>query len=424
MIEQLRAKVYNTISKKLDFVDDYILDKISYELEIIDSYSASEYFLIYSKLTDICHEKGILTSPGRASSAASLVNYCLGITQVNPLDYNLPFERFLNPKVKKHPLIDIDVEAGKRQFILNEFQKRNSDMLVFQFLMTCKPDEAIFESKNSFYKPHPCATVITNEKSIIKDEIVEIDGIKYLLAKPDNYKGSLFNILELEYLNKLKDIYLKIGDESIHPYKLKTNDKKVIENLNLKGGENIFHFNLKGLSKNLKAFSPDLFKDIIFLNATLRPGCWVNYNEADINREDDWEKNLYSCEKVNDIFNETDGVLAYQEQIIYLIAELTGFDLQAADLYRVKIYLEKGKEYAFYKQNLLEAAFENSDIDRYEIELLVNKVVNYNKNSFPKSHAVSYATISYWGAWYRTYYPKDFKEVFNQSKVTSTSQKY
>lgn len=419
MIEKLRTTVYNTLNKRLDFVDDFVLDKISYELNIIDEYNTAEYFLIYSKLTDICHEFGILTSPGRASSSASLVNYCLGITQINPLDYNLPIERFLNPLVKDFVKIDIDVEKGQRQVLLKEFEKRNPDVFVYQFLMSTNPEESLIEINDSYYKPHPCATVITSDNTILNEIPIEIDGINYLLSKPEAYNGSLYNILELDYLNKINAIYKKLGDDNLHPYKLKTNDNKVIENLYLNGGLNIFQFNNKSLNKILKTFNPTLFKDIVFLNATFRPGCLDILDEADINRDDGWEKNLYSSERVNDIFNETDGVLAYQEQIIYLISKLTGFDLQTADLYRVKLNLEKGKEYDFYKQNLLDAALENSDIDQYEIELLVDKILSYNKNSFPKTHAVSYATISYWGAWYRTYYPKEFKSVMESSLLNN-----
>lgn len=413
MIDLLKTKVYSSLNSRLEDVDDFILDKISYELKIIDAFKASDYILNYSKLTDICHEKGILTSPGRASSPASLVNYCLGITQVNPLEYNLPFERFLNPLAKDFIRIDIDVEKGKRQPLLKEFQKRNPELFVYQFLMSSKPEESLIEINGSYFKPHPCATVITADNSILKEEPIDIDGVKYLHSKPQAYNGNLYNILELDYLNSLNTIYKKIGDESIHPYKLKTNDKKVIENFYLNGGLNIFQFNNKSFNRILNSFSPSLFKDLIFLNATFRPGCLDNLYEADINREDGWEKNLYQSEEVNEVFNETDGVIAYQEQIIQLISILTGFDYQKADLYRVKLYLEKEKDYAFYKQDLIDSAIEYSEFDSEEVIFIINKILKYSKNAFAKSHSVSYATIAYWGAWYRTYYPNEFKSTMD-----------
>ena len=285
--------------------------------------------------------------------------------------------------------------------------------------MPCEPEDSFIEINDSYYKPHPCATVITDDSSILKEELIEIDGIKYLLSNPEDYNGILYNILELDYLNSLNAIYKRIGNENIHPYKLKTNDRKVIENLYLNGGLNIFQFNKTSFNKILKSFSPFLFKDMIFLNATFRPGCLDNLYEAEINREDGWEKNLYQSDDVNEIFNETDGVLAYQEQIIHLISVLTGFDYQKADLYRVKLNLEAGKEYESYKDSLIDNALKFSDFDYEEVIFIIEKILKYSKSTFPKSHSVSYATIAYWGVWYRTYFPEEFNLVMDSELTTN-----
>ena len=108
------------LSKRLNnnVTKDY-LDRLSYELNIINNMGFANYFLVVYDFIRYAKKKGILVGPGRGSAAGSLVAYSLGITEIDPLKYNLLFERFLNPERKTMPDIDTDIPDIYRDDIIN-----------------------------------------------------------------------------------------------------------------------------------------------------------------------------------------------------------------------------------------------------------------------------------------------------------------
>ncbi len=90
------------------------LDRIDYELRVIDEMGFNAYFLIVWDLIRHANERGIRTGPGRGSAAGSIIAYCLGITKLDPLHYGLIFERFLNPGRREMPDIDMDFDERYR----------------------------------------------------------------------------------------------------------------------------------------------------------------------------------------------------------------------------------------------------------------------------------------------------------------------
>jgi DNA polymerase-3 subunit alpha len=95
-----------------------VKDRLSYELSVIGKMDLAPYFLIVADFVDYAKSKGIPVGPGRGSAAGSLVAYCLGITQVDPLKFGLLFERFLNPERVSLPDIDIDFCMRRRDEVL------------------------------------------------------------------------------------------------------------------------------------------------------------------------------------------------------------------------------------------------------------------------------------------------------------------
>lgn len=108
------------LSKRLNnnVTKDY-LDRLGYELNIINNMGFANYFLVVYDFIRYAKKKGILVGPGRGSAAGSLVAYSLGITEIDPLKYNLLFERFLNPERKTMPDIDTDIPDIYRDDIIN-----------------------------------------------------------------------------------------------------------------------------------------------------------------------------------------------------------------------------------------------------------------------------------------------------------------
>lgn len=100
-------------------VNDNYRNRLSYELKIIDEMGFSNYFLVVYDFIKYAKQHDILVGPGRGSAAGSLVSYCLGITEIDPLKYDLLFERFLNPERKTMPDIDTDFPDDKRDEVID-----------------------------------------------------------------------------------------------------------------------------------------------------------------------------------------------------------------------------------------------------------------------------------------------------------------
>ncbi len=100
------------------------LEKLNYELDMIRSMGFVDYFLIVSDFIAYAKKNGIPVGPGRGSAAGSMVSYCLNITDIDPLQYNLYFERFLNPERVTMPDIDIDFCIRRRQEVIDYVSRK------------------------------------------------------------------------------------------------------------------------------------------------------------------------------------------------------------------------------------------------------------------------------------------------------------
>jgi DNA polymerase III subunit alpha len=115
----LREKCLEGLTERLGKIDDVYLKRLDYELSIIKEMGFTDYFLIVEDFIRFSAENNILTGPGRGSSAGSLVAFALRITDVDPIQYRLIFERFLNPERKSMPDIDIDFADNRRMEVLH-----------------------------------------------------------------------------------------------------------------------------------------------------------------------------------------------------------------------------------------------------------------------------------------------------------------
>ena len=120
-------KCYNKISKELD-------ERISFELDVIKSSGYPGYFLIVQDLIKAAREMGVSVGPGRGSAAGSVVAYCLEITKIDPIKYDLLFERFLNPDRVSMPDIDIDFDDEGRNKVIEYVIKKYGSNQVAQII--------------------------------------------------------------------------------------------------------------------------------------------------------------------------------------------------------------------------------------------------------------------------------------------------
>ncbi|OGU54646.1 MAG: DNA polymerase III subunit alpha [Ignavibacteria bacterium RBG_13_36_8] len=132
--EYLDILAHEGLNKKFKKVTPEILDRFNYELEVIKGIGYAGYFLIVQDFINSAKQRGTSVGPGRGSVAGSLVAYVLGITNVNPLDYDLLFERFLNPERRSMPDIDVDFADDKRGEVIDYVKGKYGENSVCQII--------------------------------------------------------------------------------------------------------------------------------------------------------------------------------------------------------------------------------------------------------------------------------------------------
>ena len=117
--EYLRHLTYEGARKRYGEINEVTRERLDFELDVIKASGYPGYFLIVQDFTTAAREMGVSVGPGRGSAAGSAVAYCVGITNVDPIKYDLLFERFLNPERVSMPDIDIDFDDVGRQKVID-----------------------------------------------------------------------------------------------------------------------------------------------------------------------------------------------------------------------------------------------------------------------------------------------------------------
>ncbi|MFP3359330.1 DNA polymerase III subunit alpha, partial [Planococcus sp. SIMBA_143] len=117
--DYLKKICFDNLSERYSYQDERVTERLEYELSIINKMGFNDYFLIVWDFMKYAHEHQMITGPGRGSAAGSLVAYLLHITDVDPIEHNLLFERFLNPERVTMPDIDIDFPDVRRDEVID-----------------------------------------------------------------------------------------------------------------------------------------------------------------------------------------------------------------------------------------------------------------------------------------------------------------
>ncbi len=142
MDDYLRHVTYEGARKRYGEITAEISERIDMELAIIKNMGFAGYFLIVESFTSVARERGVYVGPGRGSAAGSIVAYCIGIINIDPLRYDLLFERFLNPERVSPPDIDIDFDDAGRQavidYVVEQYGRQNVAQIVTYGTMKAK----------------------------------------------------------------------------------------------------------------------------------------------------------------------------------------------------------------------------------------------------------------------------------------------
>jgi DNA polymerase-3 subunit alpha len=140
--EYLKHITYEGSRKRYSEITPEIQERIDFELHTIKTMGFAGYFLIVGDFIEAGREKGVFIGPGRGSAAGSVVAYCIGITNIDPIKYNLLFERFLNPDRKSMPDIDTDFDDEGRQkvieYVVEKYGKNQVAQIITYGTMAAK----------------------------------------------------------------------------------------------------------------------------------------------------------------------------------------------------------------------------------------------------------------------------------------------
>ncbi|MCX6319953.1 MAG: DNA polymerase III subunit alpha [Bacteroidetes bacterium] len=210
--EFLKHITYEGAEKRYHEITDEIRERIDFELFTIKMMGFAGYFLIVGDFIKAGRDKGVFIGPGRGSAAGSVVAYCIGITNIDPIKYNLLFERFLNPDRKSMPDIDTDFDDEGRQkvidYVVEKYGKNQVAQIITYGTMAAK--SSIADVARVMDLPLPESRALTKLvpdrpgtelKRVLHAPMKAKDGEKSL-----EEKDGLGND-DLENVKKLRDIY-------------------------------------------------------------------------------------------------------------------------------------------------------------------------------------------------------------------------
>jgi len=440
-------------------------DRLNKELKVIDEMGFNDYFLIVYDYVLYAKKNNILVGPGRGSAAGSLVSYTLGITDIDPIKYNLLFERFLNKERVTMPDIDIDFDANKRmdviEYVTNKYgEKKVVGIITFNTLgakqvirdvgrvlnITQRLIDTIAKmctkDLNTSYKENKNLQKLINNSYELKklyDISIHLEGLPrhisvhaagVVMSKYDIdetiplYKNQLdmyvtaYSKDYLEQLGLLKMDFLGISnltllDEVINNIRdtekinitfqnIPLEDKKTIELFKTGDTDGIFQFESPGMIKFLKKLKATTFNDIYAAISLYRPGPMDSIDEY-IRRKEGKIKIDYIHPDLEPILKETYGIIIYQEQIMQIACTIAGYTLGEADILRRAMSKKKENILIEEKQKFVKKSLARG----YDIET-INKVydiiLKFANYGFNKSHAVAYSIISYKMAFLKTHF--------------------
>ena len=453
-------------------------ERLAYELSVIKQMNFAEYFLDTRATIEYAKSCGIMVGPGRGSGAGSILNYCLGITDVNPLEYGLYFERFLNPSRVSMPDIDVDYDRSFKADIIQYERDRNgaSNFAKIQTFQTMASKAVVKDCARVYGFPPAVGAKFSKligksasleeawkNNSDLRDFVGSDKGYEKvwnIARKLEGTKRSAsthacghiptpvpceelfpcsldkdgllicqYDMTEVEHLGNLKKDLLMLRNLTIIDVASKLvksrtgldvpmyqkdllNDKEALAMIAAGDTDGVFQLEESGMRKFMTQLKPKTFADISAGVALYRPGPMDYIPEYLQNRKNPNDIK-YEVPALAKILGETYGVIVYQEQAMEICRELAGFSMAESDVVRKGMAkkkqdvldAERGK--FIYGNDQFPGCVANGIPEQTAIELW-DKMKEFGKYAFNKSHSVAYAFISMQTAYLKAHFPLEY----------------
>lgn len=481
--DYLRYLVQKGAKEKLLGKDLYKYKKrYEYELKIIDEMGFNDYFLIVYDFVKYAKTNGILVGAGRGSAAGSLVCYLLNITEADPLEYNLLFERFLNKERISMPDIDIDFQDTRRDEVIKYVEEKYGEDKVAQIITftTFQSKSAARESarilqfddnalkfissnisstrtlKECYESSEPLRSFVNEStinrrwfsialslESLPKNPSVHAAGVvisdnnplvKYAPLAESNMTKYLtqWTMDDVESVGLLKIDFLGIRYltmvSSIVEQIKKENPEFDITKINYKDPK-VYNLFAEGRTEGIFQFESSGMKEKLRLLKPTEFNDIVAMNalyrpgpmaqiETYIRRKHGEEKVNYPHPNLEKILKDTYGVIVYQEQIMLIAVNFAHMSLNEADNMRRAVSKKKKEDLEYYGRIFIEKSVA-AGYDRNVAKSLFDLIVTFANYGFNKSHAVVYSMLAYRLAYLKVYYTKYFMTALLNNVISS-----
>lgn len=474
-------------------------ERLKYETDTITSMGFVDYFLIVWDYINFAKENHIAVGPGRGSAAGSIVAYCLGITGVDPIRYNLLFERFLNPERVTMPDIDVDFCVLRRQEVIDYVTEKYGREKVVQIVTfgTMAAKMVIRDVGRALDLPYSfcdkVAKMIPNElkmnieKALLinpdlkrlydEDEEAkklidlsrrleglprhtsihaagvviskrEVDRYVPVSTSSDGAVTTQYTMETIEQLGLLKMDFLglrnltviekavelvnrnrkKEGRDELDIEKIDMEDENIYLMISEGRTEGVFQLESPGMTSFMKKLRPDNIEDIIAGISLYRPGP-MDFIDDYINGKRNAAAIEYDCEELVPILKSTYGCIVYQEQVMQIVRDLAGYSYGQSDLLRRamskkkdSVMKEERKNFVYGDQSKGIPGCVANGVSEQVANKIYDKMIDFAKYAFNRSHAAAYAFITYQTAYLKYYYPKEYMAALLTSVMSNTGK--
>ena len=492
--ETVRAMAREGLDRRLDAMGadettrSSYRERLEFELDVIAKMGFPGYFLIVADFIQWAKGQGIPVGPGRGSGAGSVAAWALTITDLDPLRFNLLFERFLNPERVSMPDFDIDFCQDRRDEVIAYVRReyggdRVAQIITFGKLQAraavrdvgrvlglpfgqvnkvaelipnnpAKPvtlqqaidgepklqqmreeDEAVrrlleialqLEGLYRHASTHAAGVVIGDRKltelvPIYRDPRSDFLVTQYSMKYVEQAGLVKFDFLGLTTLTILQRgvAFLKGQGIEVDLDRLPLDDAPTYEMLQRGDAGGVFQFEGQGMRDVLRQMRPNRFEDLIAAVALYRPGPMANI-PAYCQRKhgEKWEP---PHPELQEILEETYGIMVYQEQVMQIAQKMAGYSLGGADLLRRAMGKKIRAEMEQQRKIFVDGAT-GRGIPPAKAEEVFDLMAKFADYGFNKSHAAAYALVAYQTAWMKANHPVAFMAACMSLAVSNTDR--
>ncbi len=437
--------------------------QIEYELEVIEGKNFPGYFLIVHNIVEFCRNSDIFCQ-GRGSAANSAVCYALGITNVDAVRMGLLFERFLAPDRDGYPDIDLDIESDRREEVIQYVYTRYGRECAAQVanVITYRSKSAVRDVARAL--GHSQGTQDAWSRQLdrwgpmdradlddIPAEVVdlaeELEGFPRHLgihsggmvlsdrpvgevcpvewARMENrsvlqwdkddcaavglVKFDLLGLGMLSALHYMVDLVERWHGRRIELHELQPVDPLVYEMMSRADTIGVFQIESRAQMATLPRLRPKKFYDLVVEVALIRPGPIQGGSvHPYIRRRNKLEKWEHDHELLEPALDKTYGVPIFQEQLMQIAVDVAGFSAAEADQLRRAMGSKRSAERMEKLRVRFFEGMAGKGVPDDVAQRIFEKLVAFANFGFPESHSISFASLVYYSAWFKYYYPAAF----------------